>query len=208
MSYNNVHDNVRAFEQEMANFCGSKYAIAVDCCTHAIFLCLQYLKSMGKLPETITCPDRTYIGVPAMIKQCGSNVKFVEDPWIGLYQLGPHRIYDCACCLEQDMFNTHDMLFGCLSFHYKKPIPIGKGGMILTDNYVANKWLTQARYVGRRGDLYNEPTNISVLGWHMYMTPEQATRGLELFYSMDKSLTKITGQYSDKYSLSQYDIFK
>ena len=37
-------DKVIQFEKEIANFFGSPYAVAVDCCTHAIELCLVYKK--------------------------------------------------------------------------------------------------------------------------------------------------------------------
>ena len=41
-------DIVGLFEKKIAVFTGSKYAISVDCCTHAIFLSLKYLKSNKK----------------------------------------------------------------------------------------------------------------------------------------------------------------
>ena len=36
-----------------------------------------------------------------------------------------------------------------LSFHIKKQLPIGKGGMILTDDQQAVEWFKKARYEGR-----------------------------------------------------------
>ena len=37
-------DAVDLFEKTIAEYAGSKYAIAVDNCTDALFLCLKYLK--------------------------------------------------------------------------------------------------------------------------------------------------------------------
>ncbi len=37
-----------------------------------------------------------------------------------------------------------------LSFHIKKQLPIGKGGMVLTDDKKAYEWFKKARYEGRR----------------------------------------------------------
>ena len=50
---------VKEFEEKIAEFYGAPYAVAVDCCTHAIELCLRYLK-----PDRVTFPTRTYISVP------------------------------------------------------------------------------------------------------------------------------------------------
>ena len=33
---------VESFEKDIADFYGSPYAVATDCCTHAIELCLIY----------------------------------------------------------------------------------------------------------------------------------------------------------------------
>ena len=58
--------------------------------------------------------------------------------------------------------------------------------MILCDDYEAYKWFQQARYEGRHTAdkvLYKED-NFSMIGWNMYMTPEQAAKGLELFEKM------------------------
>ena len=71
----------------------------------------------------------------------------------------------------------------CLSFHDKKILPIGKGGMILTDSKKAVKWFRSARYEGRGEQGYKED-DITELGYNMYMTPEQAARGLTLMRNM------------------------
>ena len=51
MSFNKITD----FENKVANFFGSPYAVAVDCCTHGVELCLRY-KNIRK----IIVPKRTY----------------------------------------------------------------------------------------------------------------------------------------------------
>ena len=51
-------DKVLQFEKEIANFFGSPYAVAVDCCTHAIELCLRY-----KNVEEIIVPRRTSLSI-------------------------------------------------------------------------------------------------------------------------------------------------
>ena len=55
-----IYDNyefIDIFEKKIAKYAGSKYAIAVDSCSNALFLCLKYLKATGK----ITIPSQTYL---------------------------------------------------------------------------------------------------------------------------------------------------
>ena len=50
---------VKKFEGEIANFFGSPYAVAVDCCTHGVELCIRYKKV-----KTLQIPKHTYISIP------------------------------------------------------------------------------------------------------------------------------------------------
>ena len=170
-------DAVTMFEEKMALYAGCKYAVAVDCCSHAIFLCLKYLDEDG----TVTIPNRTYVSVPMQIKHAGYQVKFEDLEWSGLYQLKPYPIYDSAVRMTKDMFVGGDQNMQVLSFQIKKKIPIGKGGMILTNNKKAYEWLKLASYDGRDLDTtYDNPNHIKMMGYHMYMTPEDAARGILL----------------------------
>ena len=42
-------DAVELFEDKVAQYAGSKYAISCDCCSHGIFLVLKFLKAKKKL---------------------------------------------------------------------------------------------------------------------------------------------------------------
>ena len=55
---------VKKFENDIAAFFGAPFAVAVDCCTHGIELCLRY-----KSIEKITVPTRTYLSIPFLTKQ-------------------------------------------------------------------------------------------------------------------------------------------
>ena len=63
---NNPYKVVQLFEEEVADYTNAPYAISVDNCTNAIFLCLKYLKHKHSLEnETeITIPSKTYLSVP------------------------------------------------------------------------------------------------------------------------------------------------
>jgi dTDP-4-amino-4,6-dideoxygalactose transaminase len=84
-----------------------------------------------------------------------------------------------------------------LSFQIKKRLPIGRGGAILTDDDDAAAWLKLARYDGR--DLnspYDSPEHVKQLGWHMYMTPEDAARGIILFDQLGDDFSDVANHNS------------
>lgn len=178
-----AYEVVKTFESEMANYVGSKYAVSVDSCTNAIFLCLKYLNV-----QKVTIPSRTYPSVPCSIIHAGGNVEFKNIDWNQqrYYQLDPYPIFDAAHCFKENMFKTiaskKTNAYVCISFSITKPINIGKGGMIFTNSFDAAKWFKQARYCGRHEKPLMKDT-FEMLGWNMYMTPEQAARGLFLFKS-------------------------
>jgi dTDP-4-amino-4,6-dideoxygalactose transaminase len=164
---------VRDFEEAMAEYVGSKYAVAVDSCTNALFLCCYYLKV-----QQVTIPSRTYISVPCSIIHAGGSVFFEDIKWIGSYQLKPYPIYDSACKLSRGMYESGT--FQCVSFSPNKILNIGKGGMIFTDDEIARNWFKLARYEGREEVSLMQQDIFEVIGWNMYMTPEQGARGLIL----------------------------
>ena len=194
-------DIVDLFEKKMAEYAGSKYGVAVDNCTDALFLCLKYLKAEGE----IVLPKRTYVSVPCSVIHAGCQVKFEDRKWSGAYQLKPYPIWDAATRMRKGMYVQES--YFCLSFHRRKHIPIGKGGMILTDNPKAKEWFKVARYEGRHIDKLYKDDTFDMIGWNMYMPPEQAAEGLELFKSINawnKDL-ETSGIHKD---LSQFPIYE
>jgi len=180
---------VELFESQIAEYAGSEYAVAVDNCTDALFLCLKYYlyEKLGSRDinriykfDSIYIPKRTYISVPQTIIQAGFNVQFEDLKWDGYYYLKPLNIIDSAARFTKNMYVGSDVL-QCLSFQIKKRLPIGKGGMILTNDIKAAKWLRKARYEGRDIKKPYTEDKIKFLGWNMYMCPEDAARGVQLF---------------------------
>lgn len=171
---NDPWDIVDLFEKNIAKFAGSKYAVAVDCCTNAIFLSLKYCNQK----KTIIIPENTYISIFSAISL--ANYKFIvkKVDWIGDYQLSPLPIIDSATKFTRNMYKKKT--FTCLSFHHRKHLPIGRGGMILVDSKKAYNWFKKARYDGRNLSINYDKDNFKSPGWHMYMTPEQAYYGLTL----------------------------
>ena len=203
-------DIIEAFEQTIAEYAGAKYGVAVSSETNAIFLSLQYLKYIGELDkeEIMIIPSRTYISVPCTIKNCELNITFKDIKWSGSYQLIPTRIYDSAVRFTKNMYRgvLNNALY-CISFQYRKALPIGRGGMILTDDRDAWVWLKQARFNGRHDGISQWDDNLDFAGWNMYMTPEDAARGMTLFSIIDKENEDIAG-YKDYPDVSKQRIFK
>jgi len=201
--WDDPRDVIDIFEKKVAQFAGSKFAVTVDCCTNGLFLCLKFLKAEGK----ITIPKRTYVSVPMMIKQAGCQVEFVDKEWEGLYKLEPFNVYDSAIRWTKGMYEG-DGALQVISFQIKKRIPIGRGGIILTDDENAYEWLKLARYDGRDMSLpYEDPQHIKTEGYHMYMTPEDAARGIIL---MDKTpeVNEDSGKWLNYPDLTEYKFFK
>ena len=206
-------DVVKMFEEEVARFAGAKYAIAVDCATNGIFLaitCLQkatwYIEP-GQRPvksTTITIPSHTYISIPMQIRHAGCKVKFEDFAWSGIYQLKPYPIWDGAVRWTKGMYSGG---LHVVSFQLKKRVPIGRGGMILTDDKDAYQWLKKASHDGR--DLAKSYMNndYDMLGWNAYMTPEDAARGLILM-NLVPEINADSGNESTYSDLTQYKIFK
>jgi dTDP-4-amino-4,6-dideoxygalactose transaminase len=197
----NPYKIVKMFEEEVADYTGAPYAISVDSCTSALFLCCKYLEVTD-----VIIPSKTYLSVPQSIINSGGNVIF--DPstndWRGVYQLNPYPIYDAAKRFTSGMYIPNT--FMCLSFHIKKHLKIGKGGMILTDNKEAADWFKESRYEGRSEKLYHED-DIKHIGWNMYMTPQEASHGLNLMQNIEWSYPDLdeNNGYRD---LRDFSLFK
>lgn len=192
---------VRMFEEEIANYTDAPYAVSVDSCTSALTLCCKYLEV-----TKVTIPSKTYLSVPQAVIHGGGTPIFdkSKNNWIGIYQLEPYPIYDAAKRFTSGMYIPGT--FMCLSFHIKKHLKIGKGGVILTDSPEAVEWFKQGRYEGRHEKFYHED-NIQMLGWNMYMTPQEAAHGLALMQNMNLHNPDL-GENNGYRDLTEFDVFK
>lgn len=166
------YESVWEFERRVAEFAASKYAVATDSCTSAIFLCCKYLGV-----RKVTLPANTYISVPFAVIHAGGTVAFEDFHWLGSYRLEPYDIVDSALRFHIGMYQGG---LHCLSFQARKILPIGRGGMVLTDDAEAAAWLRKARANGRNPEIAYGDDQIGSIGWNMAMTPEQASRGIQL----------------------------
>jgi dTDP-4-amino-4,6-dideoxygalactose transaminase len=163
---------VNKFEKAIADYFGSPYAIAVDCCTHGIELCLRYTEA-----KSITVPKRTYISIPFLASKLGIELKWKDEDWSDYYFLGDTNVIDAAVLWKKGSYISGTLM--CLSFQFRKHLSLGRGGMILTDNPDAYNALKKMSYDGRSHDVPWREQNIQTIGYHYYMTPETAQLGLE-----------------------------
>jgi len=90
-------DPLFQFEAAVAEFWGSKYAVAVDCCTHALELSLRV--TPARPWEIAYCPTKTYISVPMMLEKINRPRRYIERKWTEYYHL-TDTVIDAAALLE------------------------------------------------------------------------------------------------------------
>jgi dTDP-4-amino-4,6-dideoxygalactose transaminase len=200
-SFSDPSEVVGLFEKKIAEWTGAPLAVAVDCATHAIELSLRFT---GPWPE-LQVPKHTYLSIPQTAKKLASQVVWSDEKWQGVYQLTPSPVVDASLRLSEGMYEAGTLT--CLSFQIKKHLPIGRGGIILTDDVKAYDWLKKAAYDGRTPETVWKTDTITQVGYHYYMTPEDAARGLLLF---DHHFTRHTdlGGYKDYPDLTEMEYFK
>ena len=169
-----MFNKIFEFEQALAKYTGAPYAIMTDCCTHAIEMCLRW--------DNVKCvqfPAYTYLSIPMTMHKLGITYDLLDQKWTGEYQFIGTRIWDSARRLEPNMYRSGQLQ--CLSFGHSKPLQIGRGGAILTDDVEVYDQLSQMRYDGR--DLAVVPWQEQLtfkVGYHYKPTIEEAQKGLEL----------------------------
>ena len=189
------------FEQKIAKFYGAPYAVAVDCCTHAIELCLRY-----KEVKKFTVPPNTYPSIPNLAKKIGIEFEWKEEDWKDYYYLGGTNIIDAAVLWKRNSYISNSLM--CLSFQFQKHLKIGRGGMILTDDKAAFEMMSEMVYDGRNSrDIPWREQNIKTVGYHYYMTPEAAQTGLDKFEQAVLDNPKIWTDL-DYPDLRTMDVFK
>ena len=168
MSFQAVTD----FENRIAEYFGSPYAVSVDCCTHGIELCLRRANV-----KSITVPTRTYLSIPFLATKLGIELKWKDEDWTDYYYIGDTNIVDAAVLWKEDSYIPGTLM--CLSFQFQKHLSLGRGGMILLDDKEAKDELKKMTYDGRLPDIPWRDQNINSMGYHYYMAPETAMNGLK-----------------------------
>jgi dTDP-4-amino-4,6-dideoxygalactose transaminase len=173
-------EKITEFELALAKFTGAPYAVMTDCCTHAIELCLRF-----DHVKQCLIPAHTYLSIPMTLHKLYIKYDYTDIEWLGEYQLTGTRVWDSARLLKQGMYRPG--MLQCLSFGYTKPLEIGRGGAVLTDDIAVYDALKQQCYDGR--DLMISPwedQKIFRVGYHYRPTIEEAVRALELLPNVEQ----------------------
>ena len=187
------------FEKEIAKFFGAPYAVAVDCCTHGLELCLR-LKGV----EKINVPRHTYLSVPMLASKLNIDMEWTDEKWQDYYYL-TDNIIDAAVLWRANSYVPGSYM--SVSFQFRKHLSIGRGGVILFDNKEDFDTLKRMSYDGRSPDLPWIQQNIKTIGYHYYMTPETAELGLQKLPEAIKREPK-RWIYTDWVDLTTMDVFK
>ena len=192
---------VKEFEDKIAEFYGSKYAIAVDSCTHGIELWLRYQHL-----SYINVPKRTYISIPFLADKLKIQLQWRDEEWQNYYKVNEHfkPIYDAAVLWKKDSYIPGS--FMCVSFQFQKHLSLGRGGIILCDNKNDAEILKKMSYDGRIPDSPWRDQNIDIVGYHYYMTPETAQLGLNKLDDAIKTKPRIWN-INDWPDLTQLQVF-
>lgn len=196
MSFNSV----QIFEEKIADFYGSPYAVAVDCCTHGIELCLRHTNTLH-----YSVPKRTYISIPMLANKLQITFSWQDLNWQYYYFLGNTNIIDAAVNWKANSYIKNT--FMCLSFQFQKHLSLGRGGMILTDSQDSYETLKKMSYDGRLPNTPWREQNINTMGYHYYMTPETANMGIQKLPEAIKRKPR-KWQVLDWPDLTQMEIFK
>jgi len=187
------------FEKAVAKFFGAPHAVAVDCCTHGLELCLRL-----KEEKKITVPKHTYLSVPMLAEKLDLDIEWVDDKWQDYYYL-TESIVDAAVYWKANSYIPSTYM--CVSFQFRKHLSLGRGGIILFDNKKDFDTLKRMSYDGRSPDVSWSKQNIKTIGYHYYMTPETAELGLQKLPSAIETKPK-QWVYTDWVDLTTLDVFK
>ena len=190
---------VKMLEEEIANFFGSPYAVAVDSCTHGVELALRYTNA-----KKMVVPKRTYLSIPFLAHKLNIDLEWKDENWSNYYYLTKYVI-DSAVLWKKNSYIPGTYMG--LSFQYQKHLSVGRGGMILTDNEEAAIQLKKMSYDGRLPMIPWKEQNVDTIGYHYYMTPETAQLGLDKLEDAIKTPPKewVTSDWVD---LTEMEIFK
>ena len=192
-------DVIKQFEDKIAEFFNSPYAISVDSCTHGVELCLRYTNA-----KHINVPYHTYLSIPFLADKLQIPRVWRYEQWADYYYL-TDRVIDAAVHWQRNGYIPGT--FMSISFQYRKHLNLCRGGMILTDDEHAALVLKKMSYDGRTPDRSWREQNIDMVGYHYYMTPETAQLGLDkLPEAIATPPNRLT--YQDYLDLTDNEIFR
>lgn len=173
--FKNPFDAIIEFEQAIADYTGAPYCVTTDCCTHAIEIAFRL-----NPVRYVEFPAYTYLSVPMTMHKLGIDYQLQDIKWKDYYCFKNSNVWDCARYFKENMYAAGSIQ--CVSFGMTKPLQIGLGGCLLTDNKDVYESASRMRYDGR--DIFNyspwAKQKEFTVGYHYYLRPEECVVGLNL----------------------------
>lgn len=186
-------DVVFEFEKELARYVGSKYVVAVDSCTSALFLSLKYEVEHGL--KKVSIPSMTVPLVANACLEAGLHIKFNgQTDWVGsVYNIIGSNVVDSAHQLQKGQYKDFKGKQLCFSFYPTKTIGSADGGAIATDDETFANWARSASIYGRNQKASSGNSwdyDIKMVGYKRHYTNIQAAICLEQLRRLDKTNAK------------------
>ena len=180
------YEITRRFEAALCEYTGAQYAVAVNSCTAALLLAVQWCDrhDIARPMTGVNIPRRTYVSVPCAIKLAGCFPAWRDEDWRGQYQLRPFPIMDSARRFTSGMYRAG--LFQCVSFSASKILAAEQGGAILHDSPEADAWFRRMRFDGRTEGVAAVDDTFDLIGHHCLMLPSVAATLLLRLYHLPK----------------------
>ena len=159
--------------------------------------------------RSINVPHRTYLSVPLLAEKLKIKREWKDENWKDYYLLtdttSRWKIIDAAVLWEKNSYIAGTYM--CISFQFQKHLSLGRGGVILTDSETGAEELKKMSYDGRIPNVPWREQNIETIGYHYYMTPETAQKGLDKLPSAIETTPRewVVNDWPD---LTQMKVFK
>jgi perosamine synthetase len=189
------------FENEFAKYIGAKYAIATNSGTEALRLAVHIASRKTSSPYVVSTPN-TFIATNAVLVQNDLYPVFTDiDYKTGNMLLSDAEIalreYNCGILMLVHYGGIppvgsiykggrvgNDLKYACYSFHAVKNMPIGDGGMLVTNDDEVNDKARKLRWFGinkstyqRTDTRYSWEYDIEDCGYKGHMWDVQAAIG-------------------------------
>ena len=187
---------IKDFESALCEYTGAPYCITTDCCTHAIEIALRITHD----GSPISFPAKTYLSVLMTMHILDIPYQLEDVEWRESYQFTGTRVWDCARLLKSNMYQSGTIQ--CLSFGRTKPMEIGRGGCILTDDADVYQRASKMRADGRDIFKYSIGTEHSwdkqkdfEIGYHYTLRPGDCVTGINML--AEKKFTEQIDKHYD-----------
>ena len=186
-------DVVFEFEKELAEYVGSKYVVALDSCTSALFLSLKFEAERGL--KEVSIPSMTVPLVANACLEAGLRLKFnSQTDWVGsAYDIIGSKVVDSAHQLQRGQYKNFKGKKLCFSFYPTKTIGSADGGAVATDDKEFADWVRSASAYGRNQKSHYGNSwdyDIEIVGYKKNYTNLAAAICLEQLRRLDKTNTR------------------